>query len=62
MYIESNMESYITICKIDNQREFTASGNSNTGSVSTYRVGMMGEMGERFKEGGDMCIPMADSC
>ena len=35
MYGESNTEIYITICKIDNQREFTASGNSNTGSVST---------------------------
>ena len=35
MYRKSNMETYITICKIDSQREFAVSGNSNRGSVST---------------------------
>ena len=35
MYGESNMETYITMCKIDSQREFLyGSGNSNRGSVS----------------------------
>ena len=34
------------------------SGNSNRGSVSTQRGGM----GREFQEGGDICIPMADSC
>ena len=33
---ESNMETYITICKIDRQWECAVgSGNSNRGSVST---------------------------
>ena len=36
MYGESNMESYITICKIDSQQEFALwLRNSNRGSVST---------------------------
>ena len=36
MYGKSNMETYISICKIDNQWEFAdGSGNSNRGSVST---------------------------
>ena len=36
MYVESNMEANITICKIDRQWEFTyVSGNSNRGAVST---------------------------
>ena len=36
MYVVSNMEIYITICKTDSQREFAdGSGNSNRGSVST---------------------------
>ena len=36
MYGKSNMETYITICKIDSQWEFAVwSGNSNRGSVST---------------------------
>ena len=35
MYGKSNMETYITTCKIDSQREFAVcSGNSNRGSVS----------------------------
>ena len=32
---ESNMETYITICKIDNGNSLYVSGNSNRGSVST---------------------------
>ena len=36
MYGKSNMETYITICKIDDQQEFGYdSGNSNRSSVST---------------------------
>ena len=36
MYGKSNMETYITICKIDSQWEFVyGSRNSNRGSVST---------------------------
>ena len=36
MYGESNMETYITMCKIDSQGNLLyGSGNSNWGSVST---------------------------
>ena len=36
MYVESNMETYIAICKIDSQWEFLyGSGHSDRGSVST---------------------------
>ena len=35
MYGKSNMETYITICKIDSQWELGGSGNSNRDSVST---------------------------
>ena len=36
MYGESNMETYITICKLDSQWNLLyGSGNSNRGSVST---------------------------
>ena len=35
-YGESNMESHITICKIDSKQEFAHdSGNSSRGSVTT---------------------------
>ena len=35
MYGKSNMETYITICKIANGNLLCGSGNSNRGSVST---------------------------
>ena len=52
MYEESNMETYITICKIANVNLLYGSGNSNRGSVSTHRGGMEKEMGGRFKREG----------
>ena len=53
MYAKSNLETYITICKIDSQRNLLyGSGNSNRGSVSTYKGRMGREMGGRFKREG----------
>ena len=63
MYGKSNMETYITICKIDSNGKFLYGlGNSNRGSISIQRGGMGREMGGRFKKGGYMCISMANSC
>ena len=48
------METYITICKIDSQREF---------DVCLGKLKQDGEGdGREVQEGGDICIPMADSC
>ena len=53
MYGKSNMETYITICKIASQWEFAVwSGNSDRGSVSVWRGGMGRETGGRFKREG----------
>ena len=50
MYGKSNMETYITICKIiANRNLLYGSRNSNRGSVSIKRGGMGREMGGRFK-------------
>ena len=50
MYGKRNLETYITIYKIDSQWEFPVwLRKLNRGSVSTERVGMAREMGERFK-------------
>ena len=51
-YGKSNMETYITICKIANGNLLYGSGNSNRGSVSISRGGMGWEMGGRFKREG----------
>ena len=44
--------------QIANRNLLYGSGNSNRGSVSTYRGGM----GRKVQKGEDICIPMADSC
>ena len=49
---ESNMETYITICKIASGNVLYVSGNSNRGSVSTERRGIGRELGGRFKREG----------
>ena len=63
MYGKSNMETYITICKIDSQREFAVwLRKLKQGLCINLRGGMGREMGGRFKREEDICIPMADSC
>ena len=54
------METYIIICKIDSQRNMLYGlGNSNSINLE----GWNGEGdGKEFQKGGDICIPMADSC
>ena len=53
MYGESNMETYITMWKIDSQWEFAVClRGSNRGSVSTSRGRMGREMGGKFKREG----------
>ena len=52
----SNMETYITVCKIDSQREFAV-------WLRKLKQGLCINLdGREAQEGGDMCIPMADSC
>ena len=63
MYGKSNMETYITICKIDSQREFAVwLGKLKQG----FCINQEGwdEEGDRrgVQKGGDICISMADSC
>ena len=53
MYEESNMETYITIWKIDSQREFAVwLRKLKQGSVSSWRDEMEMGMGGRFKREG----------
>ena len=62
MYGESNMETYITICKIDSQQEFAVWLRKFKQGLCINLEGWDGE-GDRRKvqKGGDICIPMADS-
>ena len=50
MYGKSNMETYITICKIDSQQEFAVWLRKLKQGLCINLEGWMGrEMGERFK-------------
>ena len=63
MYRQSNMETDITICKIDSQREFAVwLSKLKQGFCINLEGGMREVEGREFQKGGDICIPMADSC
>ena len=63
MYGKSNMETYVTICKIDSQWEFAVWLRKLKQGLCINLEGRdrKGDGREIQKEGG-ICIPMADSC
>ena len=62
MYGKSNMETYITTCKIDSQWEFAVWLRKLKQGVCTNLEGSDGVGGgSEVQKGGDICIPMADS-
>ena len=63
MYGESNMETYIIICKIDSQWKFAICLRELKQELYINLEGLGGEGdGREVHEEGDICIPMADSC
>ena len=57
------METYITICKIDSQQEFAVWLRKLKQGLCINLERWDGEgVGWEVLEGGDICIPMADSC
>ena len=63
MYGNSNVETYVTIYKIESQREFAVWLRKFKQGLRVNLEGWDGEGGGReVQKGGDICIPMADSC
>ena len=63
MYGKSNMEAYITICKIDSQWEFAVGLRKFKQGLCINLEGWEGERdGREVQNGGYICIPMSDSC
>ena len=63
MYRKSNKETYITICKINSQQEFTVWLRKLKQGFYIILEGWDGEgVGREFQKEWDICIPMADSC
>ena len=63
MYGESNMETHIIICKIDNQQEFAVWLRKLKQGlcINLEEWDRVGD-GREVQKGGDICIPMVDSC
>ena len=62
MYGKSHMETYITICKIDSQWEFSVWLRKLKQGLCFNLEGWNGEGdGKEGLKGGDICILMADS-
>ena len=63
MYGKSNMETYITICKIGSQREFAVwLRKVKQGLCINLEVWDGEEDGTEVQKCCDICISMADSC
>ena len=63
MYGKSKMETYISICKMDSQREFAVWLRKLKQGLYINLEGWDEEGdGREFQKGEDICIPMADSC
>ena len=63
MYERVTWETYITICKTDSQQEFSICLRKLKQGLCINLEGWDGEGdGREFQKGGDICIPMADSC
>ena len=63
MYGKSNLETYITICKMDSQQEFAIWLRKLKQGLCINLEGWdAGGDGTEVQKGGDTCIPMADSC
>ena len=57
MYGESNMETYITMCKIDSQREFAVWLRKLKQGLCINLEGLDGEGdGREVQKAGDICI------
>ena len=63
MYGKSNMETYITLCRIHSQRKFAVWLRKLKPGLYISLEGWDGEGdGREVQKGGDICIPVAGSC
>ena len=63
MYGKSNMETYITICKVNSQWEFVVWLRKFKQGLCIDLEGWDGEGdGKELQKEGGICIPMTDSC
>ena len=62
-YGKNNMETYITVCKTDNQWEFAAWLRKLKQGLCINLEEWDGEGdGREVQKGGDICVPVAELC
>jgi len=61
MYGKSNIETYVTICNIDSQICCMAQETQTGALYQPKGVDWKGD-GRKVQKGGEICIPMDDSC
>ena len=60
---KSNIETDVSICKIDSQQEFAVWLRKLNQGLCINLEGLAGEGdGRELQKGGDICLPMAYSC
>ena len=63
LYGDSNMETYITVCKIDSQWEFAVCFTKLKQGLCINLEGRDREEDRReVQKGGEICIPITNSC
>ena len=62
MYGKSNMETYITICKVESQWEFAVCLRKFKQGFCIHLEGWDEGDGRNFQKGGNICTLMTDSC
>ena len=62
MFGKCNMETYTTICKIDSNRNLLYISETQIGALYKPEAWNGKVDGREAQKGGDICIPMADSC
>ena len=63
MQKNANVETYMTICKIDSQQKFAVWLRKFKQGLYINLERWDGEGdGREIQKGGDICIPMSDSC
>ena len=63
MYVKSNMETYITLCRIDSRQEFAVWLTKLKQGLCINLEGWDGAVeGREIQKAGGICIPMSGSC
>ena len=62
MFGKSDIETYITVCKVDGPWDLLYDSGNSKGLCNNLEGWDVKESRRDVQEGGDICIPVVDSC